>query len=101
MPTARATNGASDVAILSRVLEPNKPTLTPEAAHAILTLEFPPADRERMHQLVEKARQGMLTPREQVEIDNYERVGHLLDLMKSKARKSLKNRPARPGRSRG
>ena len=42
-----------------------------------------------MHELAEKARAGTLTVEEHVEMDNYERVGHLLSLMKSKARKEI------------
>lgn len=43
-----------------------------------------------MQALAEKARDGSLTIEEHIEMDNYERVGHVLSLMKSKARKSLK-----------
>jgi len=43
-----------------------------------------------MHALANKARAGILTLEEQIELDNYERVGHVLSLMKSKARKALK-----------
>jgi len=43
-----------------------------------------------MHVLAEKARAGALSLEEHIEMDNYERVGHVLSLMKSKARKSLK-----------
>ena len=43
-----------------------------------------------MRQLAAKAREGTLSSREQIEIDNYERVGHFLNLMQSKARCSLK-----------
>ena len=42
-------------------------------------------------ELEEQRRSGDL-PGEQVEIDNYERVGHMLSLMKSKARLSLKDK---------
>ena len=45
-----------------------------------------------MRQLSAKAQQGTLTPEEQDEINNYERAGHVLSLMKSKARRSLKSR---------
>jgi hypothetical protein len=83
---------ASEVAILSRVLEPDQPTLPPEAARALLALEFGPADKERMRQLSAKAREGSLTPDEQAETNNYERVGHLLNILRSKARRSLKGR---------
>ena len=43
-----------------------------------------------MHQLSAKAREGTLTPEEQAAANNYERVGHLLNILQSKARRSLK-----------
>jgi hypothetical protein len=82
--------GTSQVAIFGRVLEPEQATLDPGAARAILDLDFRQADKDRMHLLLAKAKGGTLTADEEVEIDNYERVGHLLSLMKSKARRSLK-----------
>jgi hypothetical protein len=89
----------SEVAILSRVLEPDKPTLSAMAARDILALDFRPADKERMRMLSAKARAGTLTPDEQVAIDNYERVGHLLNIMQSKARRSLKGRRGTNGKN--
>jgi hypothetical protein len=82
--------GTSEVAIFGRVLEPEEATLDVAAAKAILNLDFQQADKDRMRVLLAKAKQGTLTADEQVEIDNYERVGHMLSLMKSKARRSLK-----------
>ncbi len=82
----------SDVAILGRVIQPDKPTFSVQAARAILALDFNESDKERMHQLSAKARQGTLTPDEQIAVDNYERVGHLINIMQSKARCSLKRR---------
>ena len=79
---------SSAVAILSRVLGPDQPNWSPEVAHALLALDFNQADKKRMRQLSAKARKGTLTEDEQVEIDNYERVGHLLNLLQSKARLS-------------
>ena len=79
-----------DVAILSRLIRPEREDLPPAAAEAILRIDFEPSDRERMRELAQKARAGTLTPAEQSEINDYERVGHLLDLMHSKARRSLK-----------
>jgi len=40
--------------------------------------------------LLAKAKEGTIKADEQVEINNYERVGHMLSLMKSKARRALK-----------
>jgi hypothetical protein len=82
--------GTSEVAIFGRVLEPEKATLDIAAAKAIINLDFKQADKQRMRELLAKAKKGTLLAAEQVEIDNYERVGHMLSLMKSKARRSLK-----------
>lgn len=89
----------SEVAILSRVLEPDKPSLSPQAARDILALDFSPADKQQMRQLSAKAREGTLTPDERAAIDNYERVGHLINIMQSKARRSLKNRRGTNGKA--
>lgn len=76
--------------IFSRIFEPEKANLSPAAARSILQLDFPPADRERMNALAEKARQGTLSPDEEQELNQFIRVGHLLAIMQSKARRSLK-----------
>ena len=55
-----------------------------------LDLYFKQPYKDRMRALLAKARKGTLTAKEQVEIDNYERVGQMLSLMKSKARRRLK-----------
>jgi hypothetical protein len=83
---------STELAILGRVLEPEEPTLSPEAARSILELDFRPKDRERMEELAAKARKGTLSPEEEVEIDSYEKAGHVLSLMKAKARVSLKKK---------
>ena len=88
----------SEVAILSRVVEAGKPTLSREAAQALLALDFSPADKERMRELSAKARAGTLTPAEQAMTDNYERVGHLLNILQSRARRSLKGRQDTDGK---
>lgn len=101
MPTtAHATDAAiSEVAIFGRVLEPDQATLDAAAARAILNLNFKQADKDRMRQLLAKAKAGTLAGDEETEIDNYERVGHMLSLMKSKARRSLKARQGKGKKS--
>src|SRR5437870_904589 len=89
----------SEVAIFSRILEPEQATLPAAAARALLALSFTPDDQARMRQLSAKAQEGTLTAAEQAEIDNYERVGHILSLMKSKARRSLKSRGGTNGKA--
>ena len=43
-----------------------------------------------MRELSAKAREGTRTLDEQAAITNYERVGHFLNILQSKARRSLK-----------
>ena len=45
-----------------------------------------------MRELLEKAKARRLTPRERAEAENYERVGHFLSILKSKAHTSLSAR---------
>ncbi len=81
---------ASEAALWGRLLDHIDAVLSPEAASYILNLRFPQSDIDRMQELAEKARAGALTLEEHIEMDNYERVGQVLSLMKSKARKSLR-----------
>ncbi len=84
------TNRATEGAIWSRLLRAENSTLSLEAARSLLRLEFAEEDKKRMSELAERARNGSLTTAEQEEISNYERVGNLLALMKSRARQRLK-----------
>ena len=87
--------GTSEVAIFSRVLEPDRATLSaPRRRRRSSPLISPRPTGIGCAQLLAKAKEGTLTPEEEAEIDNYERVGHILSLMKSKARCSLKSRGA-------
>ncbi len=85
-----AASASNEAAVWGRLIDPADTELSPEAARYILALRFPQADLDRMRELAEKAREGTLAGGESVELDVYEQVGHTLSLMKSKARKSLK-----------
>lgn len=62
---------------------------SPAAARALLELQFGEADKARMRELSAKARAGALTPDENNEIEQYERVASTLDILHSKARRIL------------
>jgi hypothetical protein len=64
--------------------------LSAQLAQVVLSFAFGQEDQKRMRQLSEKASAGMLSTEEQEELDSYERVGHFLSLLQSKARISLK-----------
>ncbi len=89
----------SETAILNRVLQAERTTYSPELAREILSFDFTREDKERMQRLANLARQGGLNAEERAEIDGYERVGHFINILQSKARRSLKAARAVPGES--
>jgi hypothetical protein len=82
-----------EVGIWQRVIEFDGP-LSAAAARALLKLQFSAQDHERMRALSAKVRTGTLTSAEHRLIDTYERLGCLLDILHSKARRALKARTA-------
>lgn len=80
---------SAEAAILSRMLKPERDDLSPEAARSFLKLEFDPEDLSRMHELALRAQAGCLTAAEETELESYRRIGRLLEVMRSKARRSL------------
>jgi hypothetical protein len=85
----------SEAAIFARVVSFDNANLSRDAVNSILRIAFPAADRERMNSLAEKARDGALTADGAAELEHYGHVGRLLEILKSKARLSLRNIAAR------
>jgi uncharacterized protein YnzC (UPF0291/DUF896 family) len=91
MATQQAhASSITQAAILSRLIRPEEDTLTPETAEGFLRIKFEQRDLDRMHELAVKNQDGLLTTQERSEMENYRSVGFLLDLMHSKARRTLK-----------
>ena len=84
----------SDIAMFGRLIEAEKGNLEPALARYVLTLGFPRVDQDRMKYLATRNQEASLTAGEREELGNYVRSGHLLALLHSKARKSLKRRRA-------
>jgi len=83
----------SEAAILDRVFRPNAADWPRAAADAILNIGFDPSDRARMAQLMEMAKDGDLSREQAEELEHYRHIGRLLELMKSRARRSLQSTP--------
>lgn len=81
-----------DAAILERLVVPDERRLSASAAKALLLLAFSPSDKECMRSLAAKARAGVLSDDEQAQVEAYSRIGSLLGIVKSKARRALKRR---------
>ena len=80
----------SVVALFSRAIGAIEGGLPPEAAQAFLALKLVPADAERLAFLSEKVQEENLTQLEREELEHFLCFGHLLEVLKSKARRSLK-----------
>ncbi len=83
-------DSTSETAIFERIVLRSEPGLSRQAANSLLALAFSAEDRQRMQALAERAQEGTLSQEEQKAIDNYERVGHYLAILQSKARVALK-----------
>ena len=79
----------SEAAILDRVFQPDAGDWPRAAAEAIVSIGFAQTDQERMTLLLDKAKEGDLSAEEAEALENYRHVGRLLELMKSRARRSL------------
>jgi hypothetical protein len=80
----------TDNLILSRLVAPAGNELSRRAAEGLLSIRFQPQDVERMNQLAAVARERPLTADERQEMESYNRIGHFLALVHSKARIALK-----------
>jgi hypothetical protein len=94
MATETTPPPSSEAAILSRLIRPEEDDLAPEAAEGFLRIRFGQHDLDRMHDLAVRNQEDRLTPRERDEMESYRRVGYLLDLIHSKARRALAKRRA-------
>jgi hypothetical protein len=81
-------------AIWERAIDPAWRELKPEVARAILEIGFKEADVARMNELAARAREGLLNTEEHAELDSYNRIGHFLALIHSKARQAVVPRPS-------
>jgi hypothetical protein len=75
--------------ILSEVVAPDQPGISPEFARAILELHFTDKASRKISKLLDKNNKGTISVSERAVLDKYLRVGQFLDLMQAKARLSL------------
>jgi hypothetical protein len=85
----------TESAIWARIVDPETGDLSRATAQALLQLDFPSDDRLRMDELAAKASAGTLTRGERRNAETYNRVAHLLALLQSKARQTLRAKKGR------
>lgn len=65
--------------------------MTTTLAKHLLRLSFDDREKARMHELSERNQEGTITPEELDELDQFVRVGMVLSIMQSRARRCLKS----------
>ncbi len=76
--------------VWDRVIHSDRATVPPDAARFLAGLSFEKCDMAEMHQLATLHQEGALTSDHLQRLEGYRRVGLVLDLLRSKARLSLK-----------
>lgn len=87
----RHMTGISEAKLWERIVLPDRPDLPADLARYVLGLGFEEADHERMAELSRRANQGTLAEAERAELEEFVAVGHVLALLQSKARRSLRS----------
>lgn len=72
------------------------PALSATAARALLRIRFSEEDLARMRELLQRSRAGTLSLAETEELDAYEHLGAVLDILHAKARLALKKPSSKP-----
>lgn len=89
---AAANERTSEIAIFARLIKADEGNLTRGLARYLLTLGFDADDQARMRDLAARNQEGNLAREEHEELLNYVKSGHMLALLQSKARRSLRTR---------
>jgi hypothetical protein len=83
--------------ILRRVFRPEQGDVPAAVAHWLLSMDLAPEDHSRVAELLDKGREGTLTPEEDAELEDYGDVGRMLELLKAKAHTALREADSRNG----
>jgi hypothetical protein len=82
----------TEAAIWELIMRPHLGKMTHETAQTILGFSIPEAERVRMKELLAKAKEGTLSREEALDMDEFERMGTTLSILKAKARRVLKSK---------
>jgi hypothetical protein len=90
MTMSQTTTDTSEAAIFARLFDGRNGNLPRQVARQILAITFTEADQERMEDLAQRHQRGRLSAQEREELGNYVKVGDLLAILRSKARRALR-----------
>jgi hypothetical protein len=87
----KAPGTLTEADILTELVDPDRPTFSPQVAQELLALKFNDDATKRIREMLAKNNAGTITEAEKGTLDNYLRVGEFLDLIQAKARVTLQN----------
>jgi hypothetical protein len=88
--TGSTKSGPPGTEVLEQLAELDVESLSPATARKLLEFRFGAPHHRRVKALSRKAHAATLSPAEQQELDEYIRVGTLLSILQSRARRALK-----------
>jgi hypothetical protein len=80
----------TSIAIFNRAIELDDEPFSPDTAKHILRWGFTAADQSRVADLMAKLKDQTISPDEREELEEFNRVNHLLAVLKSKARVAIR-----------
>jgi hypothetical protein len=83
------TSFTTSATIFARALMATPREMSPELAAYLVAIELDPEDAKRANELADKVRAGALTEEEESELDEYRRIGRLIETLKLRARTFL------------
>lgn len=78
--------------LLNHIVQSDHSEWPTALAEAILQIDMPPEDRQRLHELLEQNNRRDLSDSEKRTLKSYRNVSLVLDILRSKARLALRNR---------
>lgn len=78
--------------ILARALSAGSQDMSLELANYLLSIQLDPADARRANELADKARSGALTASEESELDEYRRIGRVIETLRLRALKVVNSK---------
>lgn len=81
---------SQSIAVLERLLDPIRCSLTPSAARELTELRADQATQARLEELADKCSQGQLTEAERAEYDAYVKALDFIGVLQAKARAVLR-----------
>jgi hypothetical protein len=84
------TKTITEAEIMEKVVDPKGGRFPPDVARVLLSLKFDGSTTRTIRKLLRQNNRGTITAKDRLDLEKYLRVGQMLDLLRAKARISLR-----------